>query len=442
MTNSTKNLKRTLGKKELFAVAIGQIIGSGIMALTGVAIALTGRSANLSFVLAAIAIIFVSIPTIFLTSTIRMRGGQYTQAAIFGGKNLAGMYIIIFIIANISLAMYAISFAEYFMALVPGIPYQLVAIILVTVLFAVNYFGVNKATKIQAFMVTILAIALISFVGFGLPQIQPGYFEQPGFITNGTIGLLTAMAFLTFATGGATVIVNLSAEAINPKKDIPIVIIISTLAVAVLYAFMATVAAGVLPIDVVANQPLTHVAKEIFPSWLYIFFIVGGAMFALVTTLNAQISFITKPVMQAAVDGWFPKSFAKLHPKYNTPTRLLIVFYFVAIIPIITGFNVEMIANSALILNYIISVVFIVLQFKLPKLFKEQWEKSPFKVKNWIYYSFLALGAGVSLFQACLMFYNLDIYGRIGNCAVFVIAIIFGLCMSKKADMEVSVEDD
>lgn len=58
-------------------------------------------------------------------------------------------------------------------------------------------------------------------------------------------------------------------------------------------------------------------AKEILPSVLYVFFVVGGAMFALVSTLNSQLAWATKPVMQACVDGWFPKKLALLHPKYK-----------------------------------------------------------------------------------------------------------------------------
>ncbi len=93
MSVSTKDLKRSLGKKELFSVAIGQIIGAGIMALTGIAIAMTGRSVNISFMLAALAVILLSIPVIFVSSSVRMRGGQYSQAAALVGQRFAGIYI-------------------------------------------------------------------------------------------------------------------------------------------------------------------------------------------------------------------------------------------------------------------------------------------------------------------------------------------------------------
>lgn len=439
---STKDLRKSLGRKELFSVAVGQIIGAGIMALTGVAIAKTGRSANLAFMLAAVTVIAYTIPMIFLTSSVRLRGGTYTQAAVFVSEKFAGMYIIIYIVANISIAMYAISFADYFFALVPGIPPKLVSIVVLTIVFIINFFGVKGAAKLQSLMVIILAAALAAFVGFGVSKIQPGYFQNPGFMTNGIKGLLTAMALLTFATGGASVILNLSAEAKNAKKDIPFVLIVSTLAVAGIYAFMSTVAAGVLPVEQVAGKPLTLVAETILPTWLYVFFIVGGAMFALITTLNATVSWVTKPIMQACVDNWFPQSLAKLHPKYNTPYKLLIMFYIVGLIPIITGFDIEYIANFALLLNYAAMFIIAIGCLRLPKLFQNQWENSPFHVNKFLFYLLNVLSICVLALQTFLMAANLDKIGLIGNIAVMLFAVVFGIVRSKKVNMEVSVENE
>lgn len=52
--SSTKDLNRVLGVKELMGIAIGQIIGAGIMSMMGIAINYTGRSANLAFMLSAV----------------------------------------------------------------------------------------------------------------------------------------------------------------------------------------------------------------------------------------------------------------------------------------------------------------------------------------------------------------------------------------------------
>ena len=291
--SSTKDLKRTLGKKELMGIAIGQIIGAGIMSMMGVAIAMTGRSANLAFMLSAVFTMCTFFPSIFITSCIRMRGGMYTQFAIFAGDKWAGYYSVVYFITNMSLAMYALSFAEYALALLPtGGIQKVIALIVGTLFFVLNYFGVDLMAKIQNLLVIVLVISLAMFAVFGLPQVDlAAYFSNADglFMTDGIGGFLTAVAYLGFATGGATVILASSNECKNSAKDIPFVIVVSTCGVALLYGLAATVASDILPVPEVANQPLTLVANIVLPGPVYIFFIACGALFVLTTPLNFQM---------------------------------------------------------------------------------------------------------------------------------------------------------
>ena len=48
--NQNNELKRVLGLGDLMGIGVGQIIGSGIMALTGITIALTGAGTPLAFI--------------------------------------------------------------------------------------------------------------------------------------------------------------------------------------------------------------------------------------------------------------------------------------------------------------------------------------------------------------------------------------------------------
>ncbi len=121
-TVSTKDLNRNLGRMDLMGMSIGQIIGAGIMSLTGVAISMTGRAVPLAFLIAAGFVIIMALASIVVGGTIRVRGGFYTQVGLLLGKKFSGLYILIFILTNISIAMYALSFADYMMSLVPGLP--------------------------------------------------------------------------------------------------------------------------------------------------------------------------------------------------------------------------------------------------------------------------------------------------------------------------------
>ena len=425
--SSTKDLARTLGKKELMGIAIGQIIGAGIMSMMGVAIAMTGRSANLAFMLSAIFTMCTFFPSIFITSCIRMRGGFYTQAAIFGGDKFAGYYAVVYFITNMSLAMYALSFAEYAIALVPGVPEKAIALIVGTLFFILNFFGVDLMAKIQNLLVIVLILALAMFAVFGIPQVDlASYFSNADglFMTEGITGFLTATAYLGFATGGATVILGVSAECKNPTKDIPFVIIVSTIGVAILYGFVATAASGVLPTESVMNQPLTLVAQQILPAPLYIFFIVGGAMFALATTLNSQIMSCTKPVMQSCEDGWFPQSLATLS-KYKTPYKILAIYYVILVVPIVLDLAISEISAIVQILGYVNNLILTTTAMKLPKMFPEAWEKSQFKVPTGVFKALMILTDIVILIQFSFMFASLTLQLIIFNVAVMVFGFVY-----------------
>ena len=428
--SSTKDLARVLGKKELMGIAIGQIIGAGIMSMMGVAIAMTGRSANLAFMLSAVFTMCTFFPSIFITSCIRMRGGMYTQMAIFAGDKFAGYYSVVYFITNMSLAMYALSFAEYALALLPsGGSEKVIALIVGTLFFILNYFGVDLMAKIQNLLVIVLVFSLGIFAVFGMPSVDLAtYFSNADgmFLTDGIPGFLTATAYLGFATGGATVILGVSAECKNPTKDIPFVIIVSTCAVAVLYGFVATVASGVLPTEQVMNQPLTLVAQQILPTPLYILFIVGGAMFALATTLNSQIMSCTKPVMQSCEDGWFPTSLATLS-KFKTPYKILIIYYIILVVPILLDLEIAQISSIVQILGYVNNLILTTTAMKLPKMFPEAWEKSAFRVPTPVFYALMIIADIAILIQASFMVSSMTLQLIVFNVAVLAAGFIWAL---------------
>ena len=443
--SSTKDLARTLGKKELMGIAVGQIIGAGIMSMMGVAIAMTGRSANLAFMLSAVFTMCTFFPSIFITSCIRMRGGMYTQMAIFAGDKFAGYYSVVYFITNMSLAMYALSFAEYALALLPsGGSEKVIALIVGTAFFILNYFGVDLMAKIQNLLVVVLVFSLGMFAIFGLPSVDlANYFSNADglFLSDGIPGFLTATAYLGFATGGATVILGVSAECKNPTKDIPFVIIVSTVGVAILYGFVATTAAGVLPVAEVANQPLTLVAQQILPGPLYILFIVGGAMFALATTLNSQIMSCTKPVMQSCEDGWFPTSLATLS-KFKTPYKILIIYYVILVVPILLDLEISEISSVVQILGYINNIIFTVTAMKLPKMFPEAWEKSQFHVPTPVFNMLMVITIIALLIQASFMLSSMKISLIVFNAIVMIGGFIWAFYRtgSGKAKPTVSYE--
>ena len=373
-----------------------------------------------------------------------MRGGLYTQFGIFVGERWSGYYGIIYIVTKMTLAMYPLSFAQYFITLVPGAPEKAVALGVAAFFIGLAFFGVELAAKVQNLLVIALIAALVVFAVFGFPYVDLGnYFSNADgmFLSDGIGGFLTAVAYLGFATGGATVILGVSAECKNPTKDIPFVIIVSTVSVAILYGLVATTASGVLPVPEVANQPLTLVAAEILPKPLYIFFIVGGAMFALATTLNSQIMSCTKPVMQSCEDGWFPQSLASLS-KFKTPWKILVIYYVILVVPILLDLQISQISSIVQILGYINNLIFTITAMKLPKMFPEAWEKSQYKVPTPVFNTLMIITCIAILIQASFMIKSMTPQLIIFNVAVMAVGFIWAFYRtgSGKAKPTVSYE--
>lgn len=205
---------------------------------------------------------------------------------------------------------------------------------------------------------------------------------------------------------------------------------------------MSIVAANVLPISEVANQPLALVAKAVMPQWAFVFFTVCGAGFALATTLNATLAWVTKPVLQAVEDGWFPKWLGAVNLKYKTPHVLLTIFYVVGLVPIITGLSIGAIANAAMLIIQAFNVVLSLALVKLPKALPVEYEKSKVKVSQPVLKLISFGAAACAAYQFYLLWGFSTNVERIFVAVILVSSVIFGFAMDKKAKMTISYEAD
>lgn len=433
MENSSKKLSRT----DLFSMAVGQIIGVGIMTMTGIAIGFTGRSVNVAYIVAGIIIIISAIPQVLIGGTANFFGGQYSQIAVLSGKKMAGTFLYIQLFSIIAISMYTLSFADYFLSLFPGINAKLVSVVVLTVLCGMNLIGVKQAARLQNILCAVLAIAIASYIVLGIGHIQPDYFSN-GFMTNGISGFVLASIYLTFAAGGATYVVNFSSDAKNPTKDIPFVIIASTIAVVIVYAIMATVAAGVLPVSEVADRPLSVSAVSFMPRVIYTFFVVGGAMFALLTTLNFNIGMIIYPIARGCEDGWLPKKLSEKNKKWESYHYILLLLYLIGTVPIILGMDLNTVANSTVILFTIIRAVIAYSAMSLPKKMPDLLKKSAFYINDVKLNVICILAITVALLSAVVLLLSTSTAQIIGNIIVLAVSLILALIVDRRVNLNPS----
>lgn len=423
--DNSKELKQVLGFWDLMSTAVGQIIGAGIMSLTGIAIAMTGKSVPIAFLLSTIFVIAQVLPYIFINSTVRIPGGAYGIISLLASPKLGGFYVLVNIVGQMTLASYCLSAADYLMGLIGMGNRMIISLIILTLFYILNLNGIDKFSKIQNLVVSLLVIALLLFTFFGIGKVDWESFSvSSDWMTNGLQGLLQASTILTFATGGAFVIVNLSSESKNPTKDIPLVMIISTLGVAFLYAFMSIVAVGVLPLSQTAGQSLVNTAKAILPTPVFVYFIIGGALCALISTLNSQLAGATKPILQATWDGWFPESWGKLNSK-KVPYFYLTVLYVIGVITILTGMNIGLITQLVLILASVNNIILVYSLTQLPKKLPEEWAASKFHISPVALMICSILGLASVLLNLYLQANGKPLYVLIGNIVFMVLALSY-----------------
>jgi basic amino acid/polyamine antiporter, APA family len=362
---------------------IGQIIGSGIMVLTGVVIGMTGHGTPLAFIGAALLVIFTLTPSVVLASSIPATGGGYTYIKRLIGERTGFVFLGMFVLSQVLIATFAKGFASYVIVLIPSWNETAVAMGILVIAVAINLIGLKTTAIVQNLMVVFLLLALGLFIAFGLPKEQWSSLVPTldNIMPNGLGKFLLGIGLLSFATGGAKFIAENGGEVENPKKNLPLSMITSTLIVAVFYTLIGIVASGVLPVEKVAFKTLSDVAKVILPAPLFVFFIIGGGMFALATTLNGTLSWVTRGMHAAATEKWLPAIFSRQN-KAGIPAALLILFFIVGSIPILTGMDIKSIAAMGIGVNMICELMSVYACYLLPEKNPKAYASSPLQMKR------------------------------------------------------------
>lgn len=434
------NSGHILSRTDLFGMAIGQVIGTGVMTMTGIAIGYTGRSVNVAFLLAAVLTIISSIPPLFILSTARFVGGQYSQISVLAGKKLGGIYSYLSIAVTLQSILTLLSLGEYTVTLFTGWNPRVVCLVTLTVLIVLNATYLKSSAIVQKAMVFILIIALGCYVVKGWPHLVSNYTAAPDFMTGGVSGLLRASIYVSSALGGATYIADFSARMKNPVKDMPIVVIGTTLGVAVLYFFIATVAGGVLPLDQIAGKPLSVGAKTFMQGGMYTFFVVGGAIFALLTTLNSGLGSKPYPLKTACQDGWLPKGMAATNSKFGSPHYLYLLIYCFIAIPVALNINISTVATSVTLVFVSIRLLMAYAAMRLPVVMPELWEKSAFHVKTSVLYGLCGISLVVNAASMYLTLSNKSTREILMNLGMLGLTVVLMLIRYKKANISASYE--
>ena len=347
------SFRRALGPFDATMVVVGGIIGAGIFInpylvaqrmdsgflvlaawLGGGAVAIAG------------ALAFAELGTLFPQA-----GGHYVYLR-KAYHPLAGFlygWALLLMIEGGAIAAVAITFAEYTFRFLgrAGVGSDVLAVAAIVVVAAVNYFGVRPGSRLLNAFVVLKVAALLVLIGAGL--VLPG--AEASLLPDSA----TRSPSLLFAFGAALIPVmfsyggwqnaNYVAEEIrDPKRNLPISLIVGTLIVVTVYGLVNFVYLKTLGHSGLAGTltPASDAASHLFG-------IAGDRLIALVIAistfgfLNLTMLAPTRVYYAMARDGVFLESVARLHPKHSTPSLAIVIQTVWAVVLVLSGTYAQLI---------------------------------------------------------------------------------------------------
>ena len=374
--DSEKGLKKTLTASGLVALGVGAIIGAGLFSITGLAASVNaGPAISISFLIAAFGCIFAGLCYAEFSSMIPVAGSAYTYSFATMGEFIAWIigwdlvleYAVGAATVSISWSRYLGKFLETFgihiddnLMLSPfeGGIINLPAVFIVMLMSLILIRGTQESAFVNNIIVLLKVSVVLIFIAVGWQYIKPENYtpyipENTGkFGEFGFSGIIRAAAIVFFAYIGFDAVSTAAQEAKNPKRDMPIGILLSLGICTILYILFAHVMTGVVNYQAFAGKdgiaPVAIAVEAMGPEgangmitpaypWLnnaILLAILGGYSSVIMVLLMGQ----SRVFFSMSKDGLIPKVFSEVHAKFRTPAKnnllfMVIVSVFAAFIP-------------------------------------------------------------------------------------------------------------
>ena len=367
-------MNKKIGLKEAISIGIGGMVGGGIFAVLGLAVALAKGGTPVSFLIAGLIALITSYSYVKLSLKYPDRGGtvkfinQGFGIGIFSG----GINNLLWISYIIMLALYASAFGSYAPNLFEitsnkVIDSHVYASAIVIIATGINYYSIVVVGKIESYAVIIKLIILLSFVGFGLyglvgnphlEQLSPEHWEAP-------FKLVTAGMVIFVAYEGFELIANAAPDIENPKKNIPRAYFWSVIFVIFLYIIIAIITVGSLDFKDIATAQDYVLAEAAKPMLGKVGFtvITVAALISTFSAINASLYGGTRVNYEIAEDDELPNQFTcKL---WNQPIGLLITA--IATLILVNTLQLESISTAGSVGFLLIFAIVNFVGFKLAK---------------------------------------------------------------------------
>jgi APA family basic amino acid/polyamine antiporter len=344
-------LKRTMGLFQLICFGVGAIVGTGIFVGLSDSVAQAGPAVVVSFVLAALTCVFTAFSFAELGGAIPVSGSSYSFA--YAGLGESTAFLVgwcLLLEYGVSISAVAVGWSQYVNELLHSLTglqlpdalsagpgdggvVNLPAVIVIALASVLLVRGVRESARATAAMAAVKLAILLAFCVIGYSAFKDGNLTPFSPAGLGGIGAGTTAAFFSYI--GFDAITTAGEEAKNPRRDIPVAIMVCMGLVTLLYCAVAVAAIGAIGGDQVAGRPaaLSYVVNEVTGSGIGGGVIAFGAVVAIASVVLAVMYGQTRILMSMSRDGLIPRVFEKVSPKTSTPVAGTLIVAVVFAVP-------------------------------------------------------------------------------------------------------------
>ncbi|MGH2970193.1 MAG: amino acid permease [Solirubrobacteraceae bacterium] len=382
-------LARTIGLFQLSLFGIGATIGTGIFIVLTSAVPIGGPAVILSFIFAGAVAGLTAICYAELASAVPVSGSSYSYAYATLGEGVAMVVAACLLLEyGVSAAAVAVGWSQYlneFFDNVFGftIPESLAnspeadgvinapAVILIVLCALLLIRGASESAKVNAVMVLIKIGVLLLFVAVGVTGWESDNLSD--FNRFGFDGITSAAGIIFFSYIGLDAVSTAGEEVRDPRRNLPLAIIIALIVVTAIYVAVAVVAVAAQPVPEFVDQEaglsaiLEKVTGETWPATV----LAAGAVVSIFSVVLVVIYGQTRILFAMGRDGMVPPLFHRLNPRTLTPVPATVVV--AVIVGLLAGllpidFLAEMTSIGTLTAFLIVSIGVMVLRRTAPDL--------------------------------------------------------------------------
>lgn len=315
-------LRRRLTLPLLVLYGVGTTVGAGIYVLIGKIAGQAGVYSPWSFVLAAVVMAFTVASYAEMSTRYPFSAGAaaYVKAG-FRRRWLSRLTGLVTIgIGLVSSAAVALGSAGYVSQFV-DIPTWVIVIVAVVTIGAVTGWGILQSVLLAGILTVIEVAGLVVIIAAALasdiPLADTLHLPPMEFDALASIAFAGLLAFFAFI--GFEDLANVVEEAKDPRRHIPLAMVLTLVIATVLYVSVAVIAISVAPIDELAasEAPLSLVYQRLVGVSPAV--ISGIAIIATLNTILAQMTMVSRVIYGMARQGDLPLVLGNVSPHTGTP---------------------------------------------------------------------------------------------------------------------------